>query len=102
MDIISPQAGKLAALEYMRRHWGFELSNTVACGDSGNDIDMLGGRNLAIVVGNAQPDLVRWLDALAPNQLMTADGQARRLYRAKERRARGILEGLQALGFYKT
>lgn len=99
MDILSPQAGKLAALEYMRRSWGFELANTVACGDSGNDIDMLGGRNLAIVVGNAQPDLVRWLDALAPNQLLTADGQATRLYRAKQQRAQGILEGLQAFGF---
>lgn len=33
---------------------GFPLDATVACGDSGNDILMLSGRNLAVAVGNSQ------------------------------------------------
>ena len=42
------------ALEYVRKQLGFPHSATLACGDSGNDIDMLGGKSLAVVVGNAQ------------------------------------------------
>jgi hypothetical protein len=40
---------------------------TVGCGDSGNDIAMFEGENLSIVVGNAQEDLVKWLDANVAN-----------------------------------
>ena len=43
MDLVPPQAGKLQALEYARRSLGFTPDQTVACGDSGNDIDMLEG-----------------------------------------------------------
>ena len=35
--------GKLQALEYVRKLYGFPLGSTVACGDSGNDILMLAG-----------------------------------------------------------
>ncbi len=42
------------ALEYVRKQLDFPHSATLACGDSGNDIDMLGGQSLAVVVGNAQ------------------------------------------------
>ena len=47
---------------YVRQQMGFLHECTVACGDSGNDKDMLGGQNLAVVVGNAQPDLKAWID----------------------------------------
>ncbi len=47
-------AHAVQALEYVRKQLGFPHSATLACGDSGNDIDMLGGKNLAVVVGNAQ------------------------------------------------
>ena len=62
VDCVSNQAGKLESLEFVRKKLGFELERTVACGDSGNDELMLSGRNLAIVVGNAQEDLVRWAE----------------------------------------
>ncbi len=55
----SREAGKFRVCE---KELGFELERTVACGDSGNDELMLSGRNLAIVVGNAQEDLVRWAE----------------------------------------
>ena len=51
---------------YVRQQWNFQHEQTVACGDSGNDIDMLGGKNCAIVVGNAQPDLKAWTDQVCP------------------------------------
>ncbi len=35
------RAGKLAALNYVRQRYGFAPLETVACGDSGNDILML-------------------------------------------------------------
>lgn len=37
------RAGKLEALNHVRRHFGFSVASTVACGDSGNDILMLSG-----------------------------------------------------------
>lgn len=102
LDIVPAQAGKLPALEYVQRHWGFGPHNTVACGDSGNDIDMLAGANLAIVVGNAQPDLATWVAALpdsANPELRINDRTCRRLRVSPQNRAHGILEGLQYFGF---
>ena len=63
VDVVSCGAGKLESLEYVRKSLGFSLGATVAAGDSGNDVAMLSGRNRAIVVGNAQPDLAAWAAA---------------------------------------
>lgn len=49
------------ALEYARAALGFDPRHTLAAGDSGNDIDMLEGGHLSVVVGNAQPDLKAWV-----------------------------------------
>lgn len=94
LDIVSVNAGKLQALEFVRQKYGFAHNRTIACGDSGNDKDMLSGQNLAIVVGNAQPDLLKWVNdtQLSPG---SADG---RLLITEEHMARGILEGLQTFG----
>ncbi len=43
MDVVPLRAGKLEALNHVRRHFGFSVASTVACGDSGNDILMLSG-----------------------------------------------------------
>lgn len=43
LDIVSHQAGKLEALEHVRKSHGFDKDATIACGDSGNDILMLAG-----------------------------------------------------------
>ena len=73
----------------------------MACGDSGNDITMLGGRNRAIVVGNAQPDLVAWVAEQRQREQQSAAGcnGAARLFSAQQHRAAGILEGLESFGF---
>lgn len=55
------RGGKLQALEYVRTLYGIPRSRCVAAGDSGNDILMLGGTNPAVVVGNAQQELLDWV-----------------------------------------
>lgn len=92
VDLVPVQAGKLQALEYARQALGFDRDATVACGDSGNDIDMLQGEHHAVVVGNAQPDLMEWARGAQ------AAGGARPLV-TRAGRALGILEGLQQLKF---
>ena len=79
---------------FVRRHAGFNPSHTIACGDSGNDRDMLSGRHRAIVVANAEPELKEWL--LTEKREMAG---ASRLYIAKADRANGILEGVKKFGF---
>ena len=93
VDVVSRRAGKLESLEYVRTAFRIHTSRTVACGDSGNDIAMLGGANKAIVVGNAQPALARW----AANAAAT-ETDPNRLFLAEEKEALGVLEGLRAFG----
>ena len=93
VDVVSRRAGKLESLEYVRNAFNVPTSRTVACGDSGNDILMLGGKNKAVVVGNAQPALLRW----AEETLLTETDQ-NRLFLASEKEALGVLEGLRKFG----
>ena len=51
------------------------------------------GQNLSIVVSNAQPDLLDWVEAQK-----AANGD--RLYVASKPEAYGILQGLRKFGFY--
>jgi len=92
VDLVPAAAGKHAALEYAAETLGFAPHQTIACGDSGNDLDMLqsGGKNShhAIVVGNAQEELMNWAKGTSEGPLIV-DGH----------RAHGILEGLEKLGF---
>mmetsp|Transcript_13029 Transcript_13029/g.39460 ORF Transcript_13029/g.39460 Transcript_13029/m.39460 type:complete len:458 (-) Transcript_13029:370-1743(-) len=95
LDIVSAQAGKHAAMEGLRSQLGFSHDATVACGDSGNDIDMFRGRNRGIVVGNAQRELLEWL----VEQRGRSDHDRSRLLLTDRNRAYGILEGLAHYGF---
>jgi hydroxymethylpyrimidine pyrophosphatase-like HAD family hydrolase len=98
LDIVSTNAGKLQALEFVRQKHGFDHEHTVACGDSGNDKDMLGGQNRAIVVGNAQPDLVQWVhDTQQQHSSGNGAGPPRLLF-TQQHMAAGILEGLESFG----
>lgn len=99
LDIVPEGAGKLESLEFIREQFAVPHEQTVACGDSGNDIAMFEGANLSIVVGNAQPDLVTWLEENMPGIPPTSTGQARILH-ATQSVADGILEGLQHFQLY--
>ena len=89
-DLVPTAAGKFAALEYATREvFGFERDHVVACGDSGNDKDMLGGPHRGIVVGNAHEELMTWVKEQGVDGVVMVGGE----------RAYGILEGLERLGF---
>ncbi len=64
----------------------------LACWPAGNDIDMLEGHHLSIVVGNAHPVLMDW----AAQRQQRGGGE---LLVAGAHRAWGILEGLHKFGF---
>ena len=86
----------MQALEFVRENLGFSHSSTLAAGDSGNDIDMLGGKNLAVVVSNAQAELLRWLIAEKERR---KTGEPIRVLAASRERAAGILEALETFGY---
>ena len=91
IDCVPQSAGKEKALQYVRQQFGIPEHLCVAAGDSGNDILMLEGDHPAIVVGNAQPELVTWLVRQEQNgKVIYADASY----------ADGILEGLARHSLY--
>ena len=86
LDLLPIRASKGAALRYFALQWGIPLERCLVAGDSGNDEDMLAGNARAVVVGNHDPELDKLRDR--PN-----------IYFARQRHARGILEGIDHYGF---
>ncbi|EFJ40325.1 hypothetical protein VOLCADRAFT_119992 [Volvox carteri f. nagariensis] len=91
IDCVPVSAGKEKALQYVRKHFGVPEHLCVAAGDSGNDILMLEGDHPAIVVGNAQPELLQWL---------VRQQQSGKVIYADACYADGILEGLARHSLY--
>ncbi|MGB8701712.1 MAG: sucrose-phosphate phosphatase [Thermosynechococcaceae cyanobacterium] len=90
LDIVPQTANKGKALQFVRAQYGVDASQTVACGDSGNDIALFSEDNhRGILVGNAQPELLQWHHA-------NPSGDR---YLAQAAYAAGILEGLVFFGF---
>ncbi|MEZ5543416.1 MAG: HAD-IIB family hydrolase [Pseudomonadota bacterium] len=57
LDILPEHASKLHAVEALMRLNGFDCGNTVFCGDSGNDIEVLASPIPAVLVANGNPDV---------------------------------------------
>ncbi|GFR50917.1 hypothetical protein Agub_g13235 [Astrephomene gubernaculifera] len=91
IDCVPVAAGKEKALQYVRQQFGIPEHLCVAAGDSGNDILMLEGDHPAIVVGNAQPELLTWL---------VRQEQSGKVIYADACYADGILEGLARHSLY--
>jgi len=96
LDIVPASASKYHAIESLIRLREFDYTNTVFCGDSGNDIEVLISPVPAVLVANAQPQ-VRDL-AL---KLAQENGNHAQLYVARGgfhsmngNYAAGILEGI--------
>lgn len=96
LDVLPQQAGKLRAIEFLMARGGYSGTETVFCGDSGNDLSVLSSSIPAILVANAA-DEVRTL-ALAR---AVAAGNRSALYCAQGGFANmngnysaGILEGI--------
>jgi sucrose-6-phosphatase len=90
LDILPTAANKGQAMGYVRQRLGRSPAQTVACGDSGNDIALFADRpERGIIVGNAMPELLTW-----HRQNPRED-----CYLATAPYAAGILEGLLHFGY---
>jgi sucrose-6-phosphatase len=93
LDILPIAANKGAAMTFIRQKLGFTPAQTVACGDSGNDIALFEvGQERGILVGNARSELLLW------HRNHPSDTN----YLAKGHCAAGILEGLEHFGFLRS
>lgn len=86
LDLLPLRASKGLALRYVGMKWGLLEEHCLVAGDSGNDMDMLSGDTLGIVVGNHSPELKR------------LKGKPR-IYFAKGHNAWGVLEGMKHFNF---
>ena len=90
LDILPRNANKGAAMTFVRQQLGFDPGQTIVCGDSGNDIALFAaGEECGVIVGNAQPELLKWHRNNPSTQRYLANGHC----------AAGILEGLKYFGF---
>jgi sucrose-6F-phosphate phosphohydrolase len=96
LDVLPAGIAKDYAVRYLHDHSGVDESRLVYAGDSGNDrAAMLTGFRV-IVVGNADESLKKDLGIEA-----VAQGIAAKVYFAREKYAKGVLEGLQHFGLVK-
>ena len=96
LDVLPQRASKYHAIETLMRTGGFSYADTVFCGDSGNDIEVLASPIPAVLVANSPADV----QALA-RRLAAEAGHADRLFVARGdfrglngNYSAGILEGV--------
>lgn len=96
LDILPARASKYHALEALIKMHGFGYSNTVFCGDSGNDIEVLISPIPSVLVANSQVHVQELASKLAND-----NGYGAQLYIARGgfggmngNYAAGILEGI--------
>nr|CRH05789.1 GT4 : Sucrose-phosphate synthase [Candidatus Magnetococcus massalia] len=87
LDILPLRASKGLAMAYLALKWGIPLENVLAVGDSANDLDMLQGINMGVVVGNSDDP---GLDLLHEDKSILF---------AQEHYAWGVLEGIEQFRF---
>lgn len=68
LDVLPARATKLHAVEFLMRRQGFDDTNTVFAGDSGNDLPVLASAIPSILVANASCDVIEQAKALARQQ----------------------------------
>jgi sucrose-6F-phosphate phosphohydrolase len=96
LDILPERATKFHAIEALMKEHKFDLGNTVFCGDSGNDIEVMASSIPAVLVANSQADVKQ-----LAHQLADTNGYAEQLYIAhgsfmgmNGNYAAGMLEGI--------
>lgn len=86
LDVLPVRASKGLAVRFLAYRLGLPLESFLVSGDSGNDLEMLVGDTMAVVVGNHKPEL---------EELRGRD----RVYFATAPFAGGILEGIEHYRF---
>lgn len=90
VDIIPAKADKGNAMRYIQNQLNYNAQNTVACGDSGNDVALYrNGSAKGVIVANATDELLNWY-ALNQNE---------NVYLTKEKYAMGVVDGLKHFGY---
>ena len=96
LDILPERATKFHAVESLMKEHMFDLDNTVFCGDSGNDIEVMASAIPAVLVANSQADVKQLASKLA-----YSNGYGEQLYIAQGNfmgmngnYASGMLEGI--------
>lgn len=87
LDLLPVRASKGLAIRYLMMKWGLPPDRLLVAGDSGNDIEMLRGETLGVVVGNYSPELE------------SLKGMPR-IYFAEGHYATGVLEGIDHYDFF--
>ncbi len=87
LDLLPIRASKGLAIRYLMMKWGLTPGRLLVAGDSGNDIEMLRGETLGVVVGNYSPELEELRDQP-------------RIYFAEGDYATGVLEGVDHYDFF--
>jgi hypothetical protein len=59
LDVLDPRVGKAEALGYLQRRFDVAASETLAIGDNWNDHEMLEAAGLGLVMGNADPQMLK-------------------------------------------
>jgi hydroxymethylpyrimidine pyrophosphatase-like HAD family hydrolase len=59
LDVLDPGVGKAGALAFLQERWGVLAADTLAIGDNWNDHQMLQQAGLGLVMGNADPEMLR-------------------------------------------
>lgn len=91
LDIVAERGGKLEAIEWVRALYCIPANRCMAAGDSLNDVEMFKGTSPAVIVGNAQRELLAWYNRYReepPGRIVLARGAD----------AMGVLEGLSRHG----
>ncbi|MBF0225123.1 MAG: HAD-IIB family hydrolase [Desulfobacterales bacterium] len=57
LDILPYRASKGKAIRYISYKWDIPLDKIMACGDSGNDVEMFKGSIMGLIVGNYKKEL---------------------------------------------
>ncbi len=96
LDILPASATKFHALEFLRNQLGFNYSNTVFAGDSGNDFPVLVSDVPSVLVANAHEDIIKKAQSQTqsqgnPNSLYLAKGD---FWGMNGNYSAGILEGI--------
>lgn len=86
LDFLPVRASKGAALRYFADKWDIPVEHILVAGDSGNDLEMLSGETLGVVVGNHSSEL---------NKLRGRE----RIYFAEGEYAQGIIDGINYYDF---
>ncbi len=59
LDVLRAGVGKAEALRFLQDRWGVPAQATLAIGDNWNDQEMLAAAGLGLVMGNADPEMLR-------------------------------------------